>query len=578
MNLFGIMTQTFSSFFSQISAFGFAENHILQACKECSSPLSSKSIRVIDRQKQYCIAQEKDKSYPFSAYVVEALKIFSYSRLFLPLCAYLASNYFLGSRKTLSLRHFKQLNAIESLGSKDLAKEIFQNKAIEDLPYLVSQAATAMLLMEKPPSVFEIASFERLEAKTQDPAGESTAKRSSIFCHFNDILKKLEGKLMQFVLDFDIDAESLDSPSKDKKIQELLERYSLGDAASPQQRELARAEYFAKLVYQDLKIGEKLQYPNLNGGLSECSVAFVVNEGGFCCYLLQDGKDLYLCFRGSKGLSSIVRDLEPDAAGSESFYRHMPNVLKHLREFIDAREDLNLFLSGHSLGGADAGKAAILIQNLYNEGDLQNFSALNLYHFNAPAVSHKDEALLDKECFSLLSKNFQIQAPSVGMAPLLPLKDVEAKHAVSKLESKDQQRPHPKKSKLALAVHHVKMAGDPIQTFGQVFPFSKHLEQVDSYTVYYFDRKFNFGLFRIAEFIKNPRAVSWAQVHTQGLFSNKHLSKDMQEDRMKVLRYQNGQSPSLEFKRQVNYIIEPYLFGFEYFKKYARKAIQGECA
>ncbi len=87
---------------------------------------------------------------------------------------------------------------------------------------------------------------------------------------------------------------------------------------------------------------------------------------GLNAFILEpvDGKsEIKVVFVGTKDLPGVVRDMEDEAAGQESFEQHKDKVLAKLNEAVGKIEgdSVKINVIGHSLGGADAQR---LVQNI----------------------------------------------------------------------------------------------------------------------------------------------------------------------------------------------------------------------
>jgi hypothetical protein len=82
---------------------------------------------------------------------------------------------------------------------------------------------------------------------------------------------------------------------------------------------------------------------------------------GLVCYILiaanpQENSRIHLMFRGTKDLPACVRNCETGGPGSESFLENKYIILENLKTDIElyyGEQDIDLIISGHSLGGAD---------------------------------------------------------------------------------------------------------------------------------------------------------------------------------------------------------------------------------
>lgn len=138
-------------------------------------------------------------------------------------------------------------------------------------------------------------------------------------------------------------------------------------------------------------------------------------------------RDIHIIFRGTKDLSSLVRDFEPKAPGSSSILLAANDIHhelhKSIRKLIEESElPVSITLTGHSLGASDSQNYfadLIKLINDWSEDDViedkdfyfQNISRLRLVAFNSPGVT---QALANKVAYyttKLFQKNsnFQIE-------------------------------------------------------------------------------------------------------------------------------------------------------------------------
>ncbi|HSX19808.1 MAG TPA: hypothetical protein VLG38_01635, partial [Gammaproteobacteria bacterium] len=128
------------------------------------------------------------------------------------------------------------------------------------------------------------------------------------------------------------------------------------------------------------------------------------NHDGLVGFVLydhtKDNPRLHIVFRGTKNNPSVLRDVEKPAPGYISFSQNAPQILTQLQHILDGfrykPSGVHLYISGHSLGGADAQYCTTevikALSTAVANGDTNSswhlIKALTLNHVNSAGVTN----------------------------------------------------------------------------------------------------------------------------------------------------------------------------------------------
>lgn len=123
--------------------------------------------------------------------------------------------------------------------------------------------------------------------------------------------------------------------------------------------------------------------------------------------------EIKVVFVGTKDLPGVVRDMEDEAAGQESFEQHKDRVLAKLNEAVKEIEDgsVKINVIGHSLGGADAQR---LVQNIVKvKAEPEKNKTENVYD-----TMMQDSSYPLADCSALIVKKVHLNL-NTSAAPML---------------------------------------------------------------------------------------------------------------------------------------------------------------
>lgn len=138
------------------------------------------------------------------------------------------------------------------------------------------------------------------------------------------------------------------------------------------------------------------------------------NSAGLHAYLLMPSdstrQEVKVVFRGTADMASIIRDFDVDGPGSITMAQEQAVLIQQLKNrivenFGSKAEHLHVTIAGHSLGASDAENfSAYLCADIAREGKASPFSALSLYSFNSPGVSHVVAAQSNQDAEAILKQ------------------------------------------------------------------------------------------------------------------------------------------------------------------------------
>lgn len=215
----------------------------------------------------------------------------------------------------------------------------------------------------------------------------------------------------------------------------LLDVLSQYHDLDPRDLPLSISEHLSKkIAYNELKVG--MIIPILNSQMELCFYEVhdhLENKNdGVAAFLItpithknsfdHNKKDVFLTFRGTCPMpsqegcaQSWKRDLEFSGIGKTSFL-HRANDIKAMVEsyLLDSDDNINLNITGHSLGACDAQRALLLMMkainyNSYFDSPWKKIKKLTVKTYNAPRVEVKTITKFIEIHDSLEQKNLDLE-------------------------------------------------------------------------------------------------------------------------------------------------------------------------
>lgn len=131
---------------------------------------------------------------------------------------------------------------------------------------------------------------------------------------------------------------------------------------------IAASEYLSHdVAYADLIEGQILPVKEKDNHFTYVKVSKIINKEGYVCFILtplqekmhQDEFQVRVLYRGTHDTKSLRRLQEPYSAGHLSFKHNQKELLESIAEVVPAvAKHVQTEYYGHSLGGADAQRAA----------------------------------------------------------------------------------------------------------------------------------------------------------------------------------------------------------------------------
>ncbi len=212
---------------------------------------------------------------------------------------------------------------------------------------------------------------------------------------------------------------------------------------------LALLEYLAHQLAYNLDGKSQVELPGHTDGNQRYNVQKVKDvPSGLNAYILypensdtEKPVDLKLIFRGTNPRdASIMRDLEPSGAGFDTMEKAAKNIIRQLHNILKHYQGraVNLTITGHSLGGADA----------------QNFFG----HFLNPNVSDiTNETLTDSTLLANIQKLVLFTKCSAGVPEITHSRVISA---LNRLNGQQEQ------TGIKTEIFHLKVEGDIVQATG----------------------------------------------------------------------------------------------------------------
>lgn len=212
------------------------------------------------------------------------------------------------------------------------------------------------------------------------------------------------------------------------RIQEVINAYQ-DQETYPKYSKFASAEHLARIVaYDNYKPDEEIPILEHDGKLEEYTITKLQTKNlGIVGHILTNNssKQVHVVFSGLHNFAGMLRSLETGAAGHDSFGAEKRSIADQIAKKISEQaakvgDKIDLTISGHSLGGADAQNCAATVMDCMvdahrhsrvnspsNNAWLQ-VNSLTVNHLNSVGIKHSTGAKAKKNAEKLSKHGIKI--------------------------------------------------------------------------------------------------------------------------------------------------------------------------